>query len=250
MIRKLSRLVVGLGIVSLMGGGMVYAQSHTEAAGSASARASEGGTIKGVCTFKGEVPAPEELNIDKDVEVCGKRDKTSHALIVSDDKKIANVVVSIRKFKAEDGWQSKQPIEFDQQSCTFSPHVLLVPEGTPVEFKNSDPLLHNIHTYSVKNAGVNEGIPAGKSMDKTFKSAENVKVTCDVHKWMEAWIIVMDHPYYALSSKDGTFSLDNVPPGKYELMAWHEKLGRSKNRPKVEVAEGGTVEVSFEFEGR
>ncbi len=209
-----------------------------------------GGSITGKCLIDGNVPAAGKLKIDKDVEVCGKRSDVDKSLMVAKNKGIQNVVVSIKKIDAPDGWPKAQLARiFDQKDCEFVSRVMIVPVGSQIDIKNSDPVLHNVHTYSRRNTPINQGIPAGQSLKQKLEKEETIKVTCDVHKWMLSWIVVAGHPYYTLTNEDGSFELKNVPPGTYELIAWHESLGKSKTKhKKVEVKADGTVEgIDFEF---
>jgi hypothetical protein len=133
----------------------------------------------------------------------------------------------------------------DQNGCEYVPHVRAFPAGSEVEIKNSDGILHNIHTYSEKNAPINRAQPKFKKVIKeTFKAPEVVKVTCDAHNWMLGWFVVQDHPYYAVTDDKGAFKLTDVPPGDYELKVWHETLGEKTQKVTV----GGGAEASANFE--
>ncbi|MEQ8763147.1 MAG: hypothetical protein RL885_04420 [Planctomycetota bacterium] len=208
-----------------------------------------GGTISGKALFDGAVPEAGKLTIDKDMEVCGKRDATDKSLLVGKNKGIKNVVISIKKIDAPDDWKGEgKTAEFDQVNCEFTTRVLVIPVDSSVELKNSDPVLHNVHTYSRRNTPINQGIPASQTLTKKFDAAETVQVTCDVHKWMKAWIVVADHPWYSLTSEDGSFELKDVPPGEYEIVAWHEELGKSKTKHKDVVVKAGETTKGIDFE--
>lgn len=104
--------------------------------------------------------------------------------------------------------------------------MVLVPVGAELEIRNSDGILHNVRTASTRNAPVNRAQPkVRKAMPQRFAEPERVEVRCDVHPWMRGWVVVQDHPYYAVSDAQGGFSLTGVPPGDYELHLWHETLG-------------------------
>ena len=113
----------------------------------------------------------------------------------------------------------------DQRQCTFTPRVILVPAGGTVEFLNSDRLLHNIHSTSKGNPVFNRTQPKGRTIPIAFAKPEIVRIGCDLHSWMRAWIVVMEHPFHAVTGGDGDFALPNLPPGKYTLSAWQETLG-------------------------
>jgi plastocyanin len=135
----------------------------------------------------------------------------------------------------------------DQDGCEYHPHVLGVQTGQQITFRNSDGLLHNINAQAETNRSFNISQP--QSMDappRTFAQAEiMIPVRCDVHGWMEAYIGVVDHPYFAVTGDDGSFRLENLPPGDYTIEAWHEEYGTQT--AQVTVAAQQTGDVSFTF---
>ena len=205
---------------------------------------SNGGSISGTIKLKGDAPGTKMLKVDKDQATCGHDDIESEALILSADNGIKDAVVSItditkgKKFPAD-------KIEVDQKNCIFVPHVTLAPKGQAVELLNSDDVMHNLHSYSMKNTAFNEGVTGGGKLPKNFEYAETIKITCDVHTWMSSWMIVQDHPYYVLSDENGTYTIDNIPAGDYNLQAWQESLG--KTTQKVSVKAGENTVTDFEI---
>lgn len=127
----------------------------------------------------------------------------------------------------------------------FRPHVFVVPVGAAVRERNKDGVLHNVHTHSSKNAPVNFAHPGSvpEVALATFTAPESVKVTCDVHSWMSAWLWVSPHPYIAVTGPDGAFKIAGVPPGKYRLEVWHETLGKATR--EVTVAAGAESRADF-----
>ncbi|MFQ5863346.1 MAG: hypothetical protein ACE5IC_09540 [Candidatus Brocadiales bacterium] len=124
--------------------------------------------------------------------------------------------------------EEKTPF-IDQKGVAFVPHVLIVPVGSTVELRNTDPEMHNLHSYSVKNASFNEGIPsAGKPIRKRFDYVEVVRIGCDIHKEMAAWVVVRDNPYYCLTGEDGSFKIVDIPSGIHRLAVWHEDFDREE----------------------
>lgn len=219
----------------------------------APARADAGGrsALVGRVAFDGNIPQPQALPVSKDVEVCGKTEKFPEALLVGPDKGIKNAVVFLQ---AVDGGTALSRPEsnptIDQRDCIYTPHVLLVPAGATVDIKNSDGVLHNIHTYSEKNPAFNTAQPKFKKIiSKTFARPEIIRVTCDVHDWMTAWIIVQDHPYYALTDATGAFRLSDIPPGEYELRVWHEALGEHARSVSVTADHSASVEITLAHAG-
>ncbi|PYN03663.1 MAG: hypothetical protein DME02_23085, partial [Candidatus Rokuibacteriota bacterium] len=124
-------------------------------------------------------------------------------------------------------------VEMDQKGCVFVPRVVIVPAGGTVEFLNSDRLLHNLHSASNENATFNRTQPRGRVIPVTFSKPEIVQMNCDLHSWMRAWVVVADHPFYALSNDAGEFVLPNVPSGKYVLQIWQETLGTTSREVTV-----------------
>jgi len=119
----------------------------------------------------------------------------------------------------------KQASEIDQLKMVFIPHVLPVVVGTTVKFLNSDPVLHNVFTPSKAGNKFNLGTwPKGEAKTYTFDKLGDVRLLCNVHPEMEAWVVVLPNPYFAKTGPDGSYSIANVPAGKYTLKVWHEKL--------------------------
>ncbi len=138
------------------------------------------------------------------------------------------------------------PVAIDQKGCRFVPHVAIVAERQPFKILNSDGILHNVHTYAKFNAPLNKAMQATvKEMDITFKRRERILVRCDIHNWMRAWIIVAEHPYYAVTGDDGVFQLRDVPVGTYTVDVWHETLGRQQKKVTVEANKEVKVEYVF-----
>jgi len=229
--------------------------------------ADEWGTIKGKFVFKGDAPAAVELKADKDVEVCGKEKLFAEELVVGADKGIRNVVVFVRdkgvKVNPEVERATKSaPVEIDNKGCRFEPHVVFVQTGQQLLIKNSDTVGHNSNVTPLKNPPSNSLIPAGGSTPITFSVEEPLPagVTCNIHPWMKAWVVVRANPYAAVTKADGSFEIVGVPVGDTELQLWHEKTGNlaevatakgkadKKGRLKVKVEAAGTDlgEISVE----
>jgi plastocyanin len=196
------------------------------------------GTIRGRALFKGQPPPRDELPVTFSKRVCGREPKKSERLLVSETGAIQNVVVSLLRIpKGLPPPTSEVPLQLDQQKCVFIPHVLIVPVDTPFEILNSDNTGHNFHAVGTENTEINKNQSKNnrKPIPVQFAYPEVVRVVCDVHSWMSAWIIVAEHPYYALTDHEGVFRLDNVPAGQYQIKAWHETLGEHTSEVTVEV---------------
>lgn len=224
------------------------------------AHADEWGTIKGRFVFGGAAPAAADLKADKDVEVCGKHKLLSEELVVGADTGVANVVIFVRdkgvKVHPDLAAAAKaSKVVLDNKDCRFQPHVAVVQTGQTLVLKNSDSVGHNSNIATLKNSPSNSLIPAGGESPVTFSSEEAIpaQVTCNIHPWMKAWLVVRPNPYAAVSKADGTFEIANVPAGEVELQMWHEKAGyigeikvggkaekTAKGRKKVQVAGAGT----------
>ncbi|HEX9793590.1 MAG TPA: carboxypeptidase regulatory-like domain-containing protein [Planctomycetota bacterium] len=206
------------------------------------------GTLAGKVVFHGEATAIPKL---AKLDMASKPEHAAHCLAASDTSErgmlvdkaslgIANVFVEIRKVN-KDEWDPKGVVlqHADQDHCRFEPHVLVVPVGADVKFANSDPFMHNVHFYAKKNPAANFGIPEKGEKIVAFKADEKVRVKCDVHPWMDSWVVVTSNPFHALTGPDGSYSIPNVPPGTYEVRYWHETLGSLKVKDVV-IGEGPT----------
>lgn len=132
-----------------------------------------------------------------------------------------------------------------QKDITYVPHVVVVTVGAPLEVRNTDAILHNVHTQSVKNAEFNIAQTGGSKETLTFKKSEIFHVGCDIHSQMSAWILVLENPYFARPGTDRGFEIKGVPPGHYTLRAWHEAY-----KPvsiEVDVKVGGATEINLDF---
>ena len=166
---------------------------------------------------------------------------------MNDNNNLANVLVYLKNvdFKGE---TPKSQVVLDQNGCVYTPHVLGVMKGQEVLIKNSDATLHNIHGLPKVNKEFNFAMPKVlKEKKMTLAKSENAfKVKCDVHPWMSAYVQVFDHPYFAVTSEDGSFKIDNVPAGTYEVVAWQEKFKDKTVSHTVIVGDGNSTQ-NFTF---
>jgi plastocyanin len=139
------------------------------------------------------------------------------------------------------------PVVLDQKGCQYVPHVLGIQVGQNLEILNSDPTLHNVHALPKGNQEFNMGQPLpGIKFTRQFSTREvMVPFKCDVHPWMNAWVGVLDHPYFAVTAADGSFSLEGLPPGTYTIEAWHETLGTQTQ--SVTIGEKESKDIAFSF---
>jgi plastocyanin len=208
----------------------------------------DGGTISGAVKFTGQAPAPKKLDITKDKEVCGVKEHFDESLVVGSGGGLQNAVVSITSISKGKAMEAKGAT-LDQKGCQYQPHITLVPASAPVKILNDDGILHNIHTFSKKNPPVNRAQPKfKKEIEEKFAQAEIFEVRCDAHAWMGGWMVVQDHPYYAVTDESGAFKLTDVPAGQYEVKVWHEKLGEQTQ--KVTVPAKGEAKADFSLAGK
>ena len=205
-----------------------------------------GGAIKGTVKFTGAPIKQEMLAVTADHYVCGK-EKAPEALLLSAAKGIRYAVVSLWNPPAGVKWPGPVPsVQMDQKSCVYVPHVVLVPVGGTVEFLNSDRLLHNLHSQSSENRRFNRTQPTGRTIPIVFAKPETVRVDCDLHPWMRAWVVVAEHPFYVITNEQGEFTLDNVPAGKHTLQVWQETMGSTTK--DVTVSDKGMTTLTVEMD--
>ena len=205
-----------------------------------------GGSISGTISFSGSVPAPRTVAITDDVASCGSSVEIRE-IEVGAGGGLANAVLSLMDITSGAALEvSATPPTLDQNGCRFVPHVVLVAVDEALEVLNSDDVSHNVHTMAFDNRSFNRTQPpALEKLEATFDVAEKVAVKCDIHGWMNGWIIVVDHPYHAVTDGDGGFVIENVPPGTYTLEVWHQTLGATTQT--VTVAAGQTSDASAEL---
>lgn len=205
------------------------------------------GTITGVVLFKGVPPAMPVIDVgssDPDCALTHSVPVRSEEVVVGDGGGLANVVVHIEGFSELIEPPDEARI-ISQKGCQYVPHVSAVQVGQTVQIRNDDQTLHNVHGIATENRSFNVGQPVqGFVTERTFSKPElPVKLKCDVHGWMESYVAVFSHPYFAVTGGDGAFSIGNVPPGTYTLEAWHESYGMRS----VELTIGASEDVRAEF---
>ena len=208
------------------------------------------GNITGTILLEGTPPAPEEIRMNSD-PVCVKEaadTTTTEYYVVGASGGLGNVFVYVKEglegqsFPAPSG-----SVQLEQDGCRYIPHVFGIRVGQTLEIVNSDPTLHNIHATPAANDEFNTGQPIqGMVFERTFDSPEvMVPFKCDVHSWMNAYVGVLDHPFFGVTGDDGSFDLSGLPPGDYVVEAWHAMLGTQTQN--ITVGESATAEVSFTF---
>jgi len=213
------------------------------------------GDITGTITLKGTPPAEKQITPLKDDPNCGKLHTempTTHFYVVGSKGELADVIVSLQGISGKSTGASAPPVVLDQKGCEYAPSIFAVQTGQKIVVKNSDPVLHNVHSVPAAGSGNQEEnkaqMPSGPDLSFSFsKPEEFLKFKCDVHPWMFAWASIYDHPYFAVSGKDGTFKISNVPAGKYKIQAAHRKAGTVSQ--DIEVKDGEN-KVDFTLEAK
>ena len=223
--RRSGSLVGSLALVGcvMIGGGM--------------AEAAEWGTLKGRFVVEGSVPPAAALKIDKDESACSKG-QLDRSLVVGPQGELADAVVWVREkgitVNPEYAKTAKTPVVLDNKGCMFEPHILILRTGQPLLLKNSDSVSHNTKADLLKNEkeSFNDLIPANAEMEKTRLSEEEsfpLPVSCSIHPWMTAKILIRGNPYAAVSKSDGSFEIKDLPAGEpIEFQFWQEKSGNLK----------------------
>jgi plastocyanin len=205
--------------------------------------------ITGKIVFRGEAPAAADTDVSSDPFCAGDgaHPGRTQRVVVGEGGALKDVFVSLvgdfGRHKAP-----KTPVVLDQKGCDYEPHVFGIVKKQDIEILNSDDTLHNIHAVPRSNKEFNVGMPEkGMKVTKTFKKDEDaILIKCDVHPWMAAYCFSMEHPYFGVSSKDGTVSIPtaDLEDGEYGVRIWHETLGSAE--AKITVAGGaGTFEHTF-----
>lgn len=209
------------------------------------------GRITGRVTLAGTPPAARVVRVDGDKTcatlVPGAR-REIPAYVVGDGGGLGNVFVYVKSGLAPRSYPvPAEAVVIDQQQCWYTPRVLGVRVGQALEIRNSDPLLHNVRASAQLNQEFNQGQPVqGVRYSHTFSTEEvMVPIKCDVHAWMNAWVGVVSHPYFAVTDASGSFDLPNLPAGTYTVEAWHEAAGTATGTVTVTARGTATLALSF-----
>ena len=261
------RIEVVLGILMVLSAARGAAQSAYQVVA-----VNNGGTITGTVKWTGPVPKIPTATINKDPEICdpqAQKKRDFERLIVGSSGGVANTVVFLKNISKGKAMDLPEPRQFlNQKNCRYEPHVLLVPAEGTLHLKSSDPVLHTVHMSGASD--YNLPFPfANQTVARNMNRLGLVDLRCNAgHIWMNAEMMVVSHPYYTVTDEDGGFRLTDVPPGEYEIEAWHEGwkvVGHGElydvmtqmrvQRPvfsdpvewtkSVTVPSGGTVNVNF-----
>jgi plastocyanin len=202
------------------------------------------GVIRGNVKFIGTPPLMKTFT---STEACCQSDSplADETVLVNSNGTLRNVLVYLENAPATDG-SHQPPALLDQVHCHYVPHVIGVQVGQTLTIRSSDPTMHNVHFICDKNPVRNLAmVQAGQEIPVKFDYAEIVKMKCDVHPWMTAWVGVFDNPFFAVTQDDGSFQIKNIPAGTYKLVALHELYGRAEQT--ITVADDKPADVQFVF---
>lgn len=204
----------------------------------------DGATVTGAVLWKGPLPPPRVLYVTKDKEVFGETipDETR---LISPEGKMGNVVLTLRGITKGKGWPETN-FFLTNKGGRFVPHVQVVRAGAEIVLVNEDPVFHQVHAYLDDRTVFNLALPLpGHKIKRALRKAGIVEIVCDAHQWMSGWIVVQDHPYFAITDKEGNYAISAIPPGSYTLVAWHEKLGTKQK--EVTLSPSQEIKVVFEY---
>jgi plastocyanin len=206
-------------------------------------------SVKGAVKFEGAAPKGTRIDMSQD-PLCAKQHPTpatTEEVVVGADGGLANVVVYISDgLTSHDFQPPAQAAVLEQKGCQYKPHVLAMQANQKLDVVNSDETTHNIHPNPSNNREWNMTQPHGVPLEQTFAREEiAIPVKCNVHPWMRGYIAVFKHPYFAVSDKNGSFDLKDLPPGTYTITAWQEKLGSQSQKITVGAGEAKALEFTF-----
>jgi len=250
-------LMLSLGVTACGGGSQPASTPASEPAATPSAPAASAvdpataATVAGKISVEGALPAnqPIRMNADPACVQANAGKATTQETYVGEGGGLGNVFVYVQSGLTGTFPTPSTPVTMDQTGCHYVPHVFGVQVGQAIDIVNSDSTLHNVHATPKTNTEFNTAQPIkGMKTSHTFTAKEAdvvVPFKCDVHGWMNAYVGVLDHPFFATTDKDGKFSIKGLPPGSYTIEAWHEKLGTQEQ--KVTVGAKETKEANFTF---
>lgn len=230
---------------AILAGGLI---GMSIVAGMPVAHAQAGGTVAGQVTFEGAPPARKTIEFGAERQCAlGHTHPPQQEDLVITDGAVQWVLVYVKDGLTGEFPAPTDPVVIDQRGCLFLPHVAVARVGQPVEFRNSDPVLHNVRGKSSQAQGFNVAQPIqGMKTTKTLKKPEvGMLLRCDVHFWMASYLHVLTHPFFAVTGGDGVFTISGLPAGTYTLEAWHEKFG--VRTQTVTVQDGQSASVEFRY---
>ena len=211
-------------------------------------------TVAGSVKFDGKQPRARPIDMAgadaKCVELHGGKRLKPETVVVNDNGTLRNVFVWVKS--GAEGWAfppADGDAQLDQKGCWYHPHVQGMRKGQSLSIKTSDPTAHNVHGYAKVNRSFNRSQPAGAAnvsvRMRRDEASPPMKVKCDIHPWMNAFVAVVDHPYFAVTGDDGSFALAGLPPGTYTIESWHEKYDTMEQTVTIGENESKAIEFTY-----
>ncbi len=205
-----------------------------------------GATLTGRVLFRGAIPPPEVVTVTRDPEVCGATRILQPLVVDPRTHGLRHAVVSLAGAPLPISPDPSEATAIANDHCAFSPHVETIRIGQPLEIGNRDPLLHNTHITIDTRTFFNVAMVAGgKPVRKRVKQPGLLQIRCDVHRFMQGYVVAFDHPYHTVTQATGEFRMVGLPPGKQQLTVWHETLGTLQH--EVTIPAQGDVSLTLEF---
>ncbi len=242
------RILVGLVVLAVAACGKQ--QSSESSAPLAAVDPSTAGSINGTVTLASAPPAshPIDMSASPACVQANPSPVVPPTVVTGEHGALANVVVYVKSGLGNYKFDTPaEPAILAQKNCMYEPHVLALMTGQPFEIQNNDPTMHNVHPMPKHNRQWSNSQPAGSApLKSTFAQPEfAMPVLCNVHPWMRAFVFVFDHPYFAVTSKTGTFELKNLPPGNYTIEAWQENFGTRDQTVTIGPKESKAISFTF-----
>lgn len=208
-----------------------------------------GGTVNGKITLAGTAPKPKPIDMSKEPD-CVKMHASDplfvETVVTGPGNALRNVVVYISSGDTENVPPPPVSVNYDQQGCHYTTHVLAFRTGQEVKISNSDPISHNIHPIAKVNREWNKiQLPGVPPFSYSFDREEIIPVKCNIHPWMQGYFVVLRTSHFVVTGEDGRFSLPNLPPGHYVITAWHEVYGTLSKEVTIDGSESQLLDFSF-----
>ncbi len=205
---------------------------------------SDGGKIVGTVKVAGKFAPRAPLTVNKNREVCGDHIQ-DESLVVGPEKGLRYAVLTLENITKGRAVELEAGYALDNEKCHFVPHVQAISLGQWIELKNTDPVLHTADAVLGQQTLFNVALWPGRAVRKAAAYPGVVRINCGVHSWMNAYVVVTDNPYHAVTDLYGAYEIDDIPPGTYKLRLWHELLGTQEKQ--VQLEPGRQLEVNFEM---
>ncbi len=203
------------------------------------------GTLEGKVLYKGlRIPKPTQVENTTDPKFCRKLQSLENVIISPKNKGIRNAIVALKGVPPGPYPQQTTRLILDNRDCRFRPHVAVLTTGSSIEAVNSDPMFHSVHLYGFRNLNLALA-PKGSKIVRTVTRPGFIIIKCDIHGWMKAFIRVDRHPFHSVSAPDGSFRIENIPPGSYTLETWHEYFGPKETKVTVKAASVSSVTIYY-----